>query len=147
MTSPTKIRMQRSELLTIFVTLLIAASCFLSVSFLIALLPSANKYHSPETKLEQRFLRAMQPHLMPFKTISPIPNDPEVADEKDRMEGCDRGIPKDEGTVDGKPWVQKPFPYQAKCLVWLREGYEALARSDRAVVDAFLAGTGCESLV
>jgi hypothetical protein len=42
--------------------------------------------------------------------------------------------------------VQKPFPYQAKCLAWLREGYAALASGDRAAVDAVLSGTGCETL-
>ena len=25
-------------------------------------------------------------------------------------------------TIDGRPWVQQPFPYQGKCLQWLREG-------------------------
>ena len=51
-----------------------------------------------------------------------------------------------ECSIDGKPWVQQPFPYQGKCLAWLREGYAALASADRAVVDALLAGTGCEAL-
>jgi glutathione S-transferase len=49
-------------------------------------------------------------------------------------------------TIDGRPWVQQPFPYQAKCLAWLREGRAALASADRALVDATLAGTGCEAL-
>ena len=57
-----------------------------------------------------------------------------------------RGAERVECTVDGRPWVQKPFPYQGKCLVWLREAHAALASSDRRVVDAFLAGTGCEAL-
>ncbi|MEN8162157.1 MAG: glutathione S-transferase N-terminal domain-containing protein [Myxococcota bacterium] len=57
-----------------------------------------------------------------------------------------RGAEQVECTIDGRPWVQKPFPYQGKCLMWLREGYAALAPSDRATVDAFLAGTGCEAL-
>jgi len=48
--------------------------------------------------------------------------------------------------IDGHPWVQKPFPYQGKCLAWLREGYSALASGDRGAVDAVLAGTGCEML-
>jgi glutathione S-transferase len=51
-----------------------------------------------------------------------------------------------ECTIDGRPWVQKPFPYQGKCLSWLREGYSALARGDRKVVDTALAETGCEVL-
>lgn len=48
--------------------------------------------------------------------------------------------------IDGKPWVMQPFPYQAKCLAWLREEYAALNDKDRARVDAALAGTGCEVL-
>lgn len=48
--------------------------------------------------------------------------------------------------IDGARWEQKPFPYQAKCLRWLREGRAALAASDRAWVDDVLAGTGCEAL-
>lgn len=51
-----------------------------------------------------------------------------------------------ETEIDGKPWVQQPFPYQAKCLTWLREKRDALAPDDRKVVDALLAGTGCEAL-
>lgn len=48
--------------------------------------------------------------------------------------------------IDGRPWVQKPFPYQGKCLAWLREGYSALAAGDRAAVDDVLKGSGCETL-
>ena len=51
-----------------------------------------------------------------------------------------------ECTIDGKPWVQQPFPYQGKCLQWLREGFAALASGDRAAVNAVLEGTGCEAL-
>jgi glutathione S-transferase len=57
-----------------------------------------------------------------------------------------RGAEQVECTVDGRPWRQKPFPYQGKCLRWLREGCHALAPSDRAALDGFLAGTGCERL-
>ena len=49
-------------------------------------------------------------------------------------------------TVDGLPWTQPPFPYQAKCLRWLREARAALAPEDVKRVDAMLAGTGCEAL-
>ncbi|MGH0030417.1 MAG: glutathione S-transferase family protein [Myxococcota bacterium] len=49
-------------------------------------------------------------------------------------------------TIDGARWVQKPFPYQGKCLQWLREGHAALASDDRAFVDRVLDGTGCEAL-
>jgi glutathione S-transferase len=51
-----------------------------------------------------------------------------------------------ECAIDGEPWVQQPFPYQGKCLQWLREGYAALASGDRAALDGVLAGTGCEAL-
>jgi len=48
--------------------------------------------------------------------------------------------------IDGRHWVQQPFPYQGKCLRALRDGYAALATGDRATVDAWLRGTGCEVL-
>jgi len=51
-----------------------------------------------------------------------------------------------ECTVDGQRWVQQPFPYQGKCLRWLREAHAALAPVDRHAVDALLRGTGCERL-
>jgi hypothetical protein len=51
-----------------------------------------------------------------------------------------------ETVIDGRPWTQKPFPYQGKCLQWLVERYAALSADDRAAVDAMLAGTGCEAL-
>ena len=31
--------------------------------------------------------------------------------------------------IDGLPWVQQPFPYQGKCLKWLREARGALSLS------------------
>lgn len=48
--------------------------------------------------------------------------------------------------IDGAHWVQQPFPYQGKCLQWLREERAALSGKDRAFVDDVLAGTGCEKL-
>ena len=51
-----------------------------------------------------------------------------------------------EGEIDGRPWVQQPFPYQAKCLKWLREGHAALAAADREFVDSYLAGTGADAI-
>ncbi|MBC7103759.1 MAG: glutathione S-transferase N-terminal domain-containing protein [Parvibaculum sp.] len=48
--------------------------------------------------------------------------------------------------IDGKRWVQKPFPYQGKCLQWLREKHASLATVDRNAVDEILSGTGCEKL-
>ncbi len=49
-------------------------------------------------------------------------------------------------TIDGQTYSQAPFGYQGKCLMWLREQYAALSATDRAAVDALLAGTGCEPL-
>lgn len=48
--------------------------------------------------------------------------------------------------IDGRLWVQKPFPYHARCLQWLRQAYVSLEEEDRARADAILAGTGCEKL-
>ncbi len=56
------------------------------------------------------------------------------------------GAERVEATIDGKSWVQQPFPYQAKCLRTLREARAALAAPDRAFVDTLLSGTGCEAL-
>ena len=52
-----------------------------------------------------------------------------------------------ETTIDAQPWIQQPFPYQAKCLTWLRDEYATLDAAAQATVDSALAGTGCESLV
>ncbi|MCP4036805.1 MAG: glutathione S-transferase family protein [bacterium] len=57
-----------------------------------------------------------------------------------------RGAEQVECTVDGEKWVQPAFPYQAKCLKWIREQRSALAQEDRADLDRLLAGTGCEAL-
>jgi len=48
--------------------------------------------------------------------------------------------------VDGQPWVQQPFPYQAKCLGWLRAAHAALPPASRALVDPLLNQTGCAPL-
>lgn len=57
-----------------------------------------------------------------------------------------RGADRVECTIDGARWTQSPFPYQGKCLRWLRERHAALAASDRAAVDAVLATSGCAAL-
>ncbi len=49
--------------------------------------------------------------------------------------------------IDGAPWEQQTFPYQGKCLNWIREQYQDLSDGDRARVDGYLAGTGCEPLL
>ena len=57
-----------------------------------------------------------------------------------------RGAAEVRAEIDGRAWVQKPFPYQARCLQWLREERARLDAEDRAFVDGYLDGTGCESL-
>ena len=59
----------------------------------------------------------------------------------------DQGLEQVELTVEGKPWQQEPFPYQAKCLQWLRIEYAKLDETDRERVDGLLANTGCERLL
>ena len=56
------------------------------------------------------------------------------------------GSERVECTIDGRAWTQKPFPYQAKCLGWLREEYAALSADERADADRILGGSGCEAL-
>jgi hypothetical protein len=58
----------------------------------------------------------------------------------------DAGAEQVEAEIAGKRWVQRPFPYQRKCLRWLRESYGRLEADPRARVDEMLAGTGCEVL-
>jgi hypothetical protein len=52
-----------------------------------------------------------------------------------------------ETEIDGRPWSQQAFPYQAKCAQWIRNEYADLSATDRATVDHVLAGTGIEALL
>jgi glutathione S-transferase len=52
-----------------------------------------------------------------------------------------------EAEIDGYAWTQQTFPYQAKCLKWTNERYQALNEDDRAGVDALLQGTGVETML
>ena len=56
------------------------------------------------------------------------------------------GAEQVECEIDGRPWVQKPFPYQGKCLAALRDQYAGLAAGDRAFVDEILTNSGCEAM-
>jgi glutathione S-transferase len=56
------------------------------------------------------------------------------------------GAGRVECEIDGRRWVQQPFPYQGKCLGWLREGRAALSAENRAFVDSVLDGTGAEAI-
>ena len=48
--------------------------------------------------------------------------------------------------IDGKEWEQEPFPYQAKCLQWIRQEFVRLEEREREEVLAFLDGTDCHRL-
>lgn len=52
-----------------------------------------------------------------------------------------------ETTIDGEPWKQPAFPYQAKCLEWINGEYQRLDNAARTRVDTLLAGTGCEDII
>ena len=52
-----------------------------------------------------------------------------------------------ETEIDGSLWTQKAFPYQAKCLKWIKEEFDALNENDQSRVKTFLDGTGCEILL
>jgi hypothetical protein len=56
------------------------------------------------------------------------------------------GAERVECTIDGRPWVQQPFPYQAKCLQALRAGYRDLGADHRRAVDGLLDATTVAAL-
>lgn len=49
--------------------------------------------------------------------------------------------------IQGTAWEQNVFPYQVKCLRWLREQFTALDQGDKAWIKKILADTGCNSLI
>ena len=51
-----------------------------------------------------------------------------------------------ETIIDGQKWSQPVFPYQAKCLLTLRQERARLAPNVQAALDKVLSGTGCEML-
>ena len=59
------------------------------------------------------------------------------------MEGQDTW----ETEIDGSIWKQKAFPYQAKCLKWIKEEFDSLSEDDQSRVREFLDGTGCEVIL
>ncbi|MEE3326454.1 MAG: glutathione S-transferase [Myxococcota bacterium] len=62
-------------------------------------------------------------------------------------EALEKGEENMECQIDGQRYWQRAFPYQAKCLRWIREGYEELSSEDRAFVASVLSGTGTEVLL
>ena len=49
--------------------------------------------------------------------------------------------------IDGQPWEQPTFPYQAKCLQWINEEYQQLGSNGQGQIDAIFEGTGCEAMI
>jgi len=49
--------------------------------------------------------------------------------------------------IDGRAWTQPTFPYQAKCLKWIRDEFAALGPADQSEVRGLFAGTGCDALI
>jgi len=56
------------------------------------------------------------------------------------------GAQQVECEIDGRRWVQQPFPYQGKCLKLLRERHAALDKNERDFVISQLEGTGAETI-
>lgn len=52
-----------------------------------------------------------------------------------------------DAVIDGRAWTQPTFPYQAKCLKWIRDAFSALGEADQSDVRALFAGTGCDTLL
>lgn len=52
-----------------------------------------------------------------------------------------------DAVIDGRPWTQPTFPYQAKCLKWIRDAFSALSVADRSDVRSLFAGAGCDALL
>lgn len=48
--------------------------------------------------------------------------------------------------VDAQEWRQLTFPYQAKCLSWLRRDFDQLSSNDQNHFLRLIHGTGCEPL-
>ena len=49
--------------------------------------------------------------------------------------------------IHGHEYRQSPFPYQLKCLNWIREAFETLQQEEQKAVLQILEGTGCELLL
>ncbi|MEC9392491.1 MAG: glutathione S-transferase [Pseudomonadota bacterium] len=49
--------------------------------------------------------------------------------------------------IKGAEWEQKVFPYQAKCLQWIKDEFNSMEVKDKKRIENFLANTGCENLI
>ena len=49
--------------------------------------------------------------------------------------------------LEDSVWKQKTFPYQSKCLNWIKEEFNKLSIDDKNDVKRYLNGTGCELIL
>jgi hypothetical protein len=59
----------------------------------------------------------------------------------------DAGQEEWEAEIDGRIWSQGSFPYQAKCLAWIREEFSKLADQDQEILADLLEKTDCLPLI
>ena len=52
-----------------------------------------------------------------------------------------------ETKIDGLTWSQPSFPYQGKCLHWIRDKYNLLQGEDLVVANGILDASGLRPLV
>ena len=49
--------------------------------------------------------------------------------------------------IDNSSWKQKTFPYQSKCLGWIKEEFNSLSSDEKSEIKDYLNGTGCELIL
>jgi len=52
-----------------------------------------------------------------------------------------------ETTIDGSIWKQKTFPYQVKCLDWIKDEFNKLSANDKKTTLDLIGGSGCEDIL
>ena len=58
-----------------------------------------------------------------------------------------KGQEKWNAKILGSEWEQRTFPYQVKCLQWVREEFESLKPNEQKKALNLLKETGCEELI
>ena len=58
-----------------------------------------------------------------------------------------KGQVKWSAEILGSEWEQRTFPYQVKCLQWIREEFESLPLNEQQKALNLLKDTGCEKLI
>ena len=52
-----------------------------------------------------------------------------------------------ETSIDGSVWKQKTFPYQVKCLNWIKDEFNKLSANDKKTTLDLIGGSGCEDIL